>query len=127
MPFIRWTLVGSSIIWYVLSGTGYAQPGYILTNYEIARIVWEYGPIGLNNAPERGIVRCTVGTETFEAAVVYPTAEIRVTDVVPQPRSAEYVCVIFAENRAGRSEPSPAVAFIVLRAPSPPSQPRLLP
>jgi hypothetical protein len=104
-----------------------AQQSYILTNYDTARLAWEYGPIGANNAPERAVIQCQVGLEGFESSVPYPTTEIRVVEVVPQPRSAEYRCVVLAENRAGRSAPSQAVTFSVLRIPEPPGNLRLLP
>lgn len=103
-----------------------AQQGYILTNYETARIVWDYGPVSSNNVPERAIVYCQVGFELFEDSVPYPVTEIRVQTVVPQPRNADYQCRVVAENRAGRSEPSPSVSFSVLRAPEPPSNVRLV-
>jgi hypothetical protein len=112
---------------FALASPVLAQQGYILTNYETARLAWDYGPIGQNNAPERAVVQCRVGLEGFEASVPYPTTEIRVADVVPQPRSAEYRCVVLAENRAGRSAPSPELVFSVLRIPESPSNLRLLP
>jgi hypothetical protein len=112
---------------FALTGPALAQQGYILTNYETARLAWEYGPIGQNNAPERAVVQCRVGLEGFEVSVPYPTTEIRVVEVVPQPRSAEYRCAVLAENRAGRSAPSPELVFSVLRIPESPSNLRLLP